>query len=182
MGIVFGSIWSRFFGPTKVKICMVGLDNAGKTTLLFRMQLGETVSTQPTIGSNLEVVSHKNVEMQIWDIGGQPGFRSLWATYFTNSSAIILVVDSTDVKRMPIVAQELQKILRMEVVAGAPLLIIANKQDLNTAVSPGNLAQSLGLTTINDRPWHIQGTSAYSGEGVPEALTWLADTTQGPSK
>ena len=79
---------------------MVGLDGAGKTTILYKLKLGEVVSTVPTIGFNVESVRHNRLEMDVWDIGGQEKIRPLWRHYFQGTDAVIFVVDSLDEERL----------------------------------------------------------------------------------
>jgi ADP-ribosylation factor-like protein 5B len=94
MGHLFSALWARLSPAAAHKICIVGLDAAGKTSILFKLHLGEFVNTAPTIGSNVEVVKHANLELSMWDLGGQSALRPTWRTYFINSDAVILVVDS----------------------------------------------------------------------------------------
>lgn len=158
------------------QICMVGLDNAGKTTILFRMHLGQVVETHPTIGSNVETVSHKNVEFQVWDLGGQESIRKVWQNYFVNSQAVILVLDSCDAARFPTVKSELTKLLALESLKDVPVLVFANKQDLPTASSAAQVATALDLVSIKGRTWHIQACSAVDGSGMSEGLDWMVKT------
>jgi small GTP-binding protein len=106
----------------------VGLDNAGKTTALYKLCLGQTVATAPTIGSNVETVKVHNMNFEIWDLGGQASLRSSWHIYFKGVDAIIVVIDSSDRARIPIAKQELYQILAMPSLETVPLLILANKQ------------------------------------------------------
>lgn len=80
----------------------VGLDNAGKTTTLYKLHLGEAVITQPTAGSNVEQIQYKNLQFEVWDLGGQANLRPSWATYYRSTDALIMVVDSTDRARIGI--------------------------------------------------------------------------------
>ena len=92
-------MWSKIFKSNKAfNILILGLANAGKTTLLYQMSLGKAVETTPTIGSNVEEITHKNVKFSAWDLGGQERIRSVWSTYYTRSDAVIFVIDSTDLK------------------------------------------------------------------------------------
>lgn len=75
MGLTISGLWSQLFGPKKAKMAMLGLDNAGKTTVLYKLKLNEVVTTIPTIGFNVEQVSFQNLEMTIWDVGGQKTIR-----------------------------------------------------------------------------------------------------------
>ena len=132
-------------------------------------------STIPTIGFNVETVSPvKNVSFTVWDVGGQDKIRPLWRHYFIGCEGLIYVVDSSDKSRFAEAQNELEWILDSDEMAGVPLVILANKQDLPQAVSPADLAGSLGLDKVRNRKWHIQGTSALSGEGVFQAMQELS--------
>ena len=65
-----------------MRILMVGLDAAGKTTILYKLKLGEVVTTIPTIGFNVETVEYKNISFTVWDVGGQDKIRNLWRHYY----------------------------------------------------------------------------------------------------
>jgi ADP-ribosylation factor-like protein 1 len=75
MGGIFSSVLSRLWGSKERRILILGLDGAGKTTILYRLQIGEVVTTIPTIGFNVETVSYKNINFQVWDLGGQTSIR-----------------------------------------------------------------------------------------------------------
>lgn len=75
---------------------MLGLDGAGKTTILFKLKIGEVVSSIPTIGFNVETVEYKNIKFTVWDVGGQDSIRAMWKHYYQNADALIYVVDSSD--------------------------------------------------------------------------------------
>ena len=163
------------FSDRHAKILMLGLDAAGKTTVLYKLKLNETVSTIPTIGFNVETVQPvKNVSFTVWDVGGQDKIRPLWRHYFIGCEGLIYVVDSSDNSRFAEAQNELEWILDSDEMAGVPLVILANKQDLPRAVSPADLAGKLGLDKVRNRKWHIQGTSALSGEGVYHAMQELS--------
>ena len=83
-----------------VSIVMIGLDNAGKTTILYKLFLNEVITTIPTIGFNVESVTYKGLNLNVWDIGGQSKIRPLWHHYYDQTNAIIFVIDSTDTERM----------------------------------------------------------------------------------
>jgi ADP-ribosylation factor protein 1 len=70
MGSMFSKIWARMLGNVEMRILMVGLDAAGKTTILYKLNLGEVVTTIPAIGFNVEEVSYKNISFHVWDVGG----------------------------------------------------------------------------------------------------------------
>merc|ERR1712187_454943 len=103
-----------FGGEEECKICIVGLNNAGKTTVLYKLHLGQVVLTQPTIGSNVEEVKHDNLTFQVWDIGGQESLRATWATYFEGTDAVVFVVDSNDLDNMILAKMELFNVVLQE--------------------------------------------------------------------
>ncbi|KAK8815210.1 hypothetical protein WA158_003422 [Blastocystis sp. Blastoise] len=175
MGSVFSSIFSALFGPKELRILVLGLDNAGKTTILYRLQLNEPISTVPTIGFNVETIQYKNLTFQVWDLGGQTSIRPYWRCYYPNTQAIIFVVDSADTNRINIVKAELTAILNEEELKGVTLLIFANKQDVEGALTAPQLTEALNLSTIRDRKWTIVAGSAKNGTGVTQGFDWLAN-------
>ncbi|KDD75710.1 ADP-ribosylation factor [Helicosporidium sp. ATCC 50920] len=156
----------------------MGLDNAGKTTTLFQLHLGETVSTAPTLGSNVETIKCEGLNFEMWDLGGQSSLRPSWDLYLTGADAFILVVDACDRARLPLVRAELERLLAHERLLGAPMLVLANKQDLEGSLSAAALGEALGLVHATHRSWHIQPACATRGEGLLEGLQWLAKRVQ----
>lgn len=155
---------------------ILGLDGAGKTTILYKLQVGEVVTTIPTIGFNVETVQYKNLKFQVWDLGGQTSIRPYWRCYYSNTDAIIYVVDSMDRERMGISKQELFSMLEEDELKKAVLVIFANKQDIEGAMTPSEVANALGLTSITTHKYQIFKTSAIKGTGLEEAMEWLANT------
>jgi len=166
------------FGSTKARVVMVGLDAAGKTTLLYKLKLNEAVRTIPTIGFNVENVQHKNVNFTVWDVGGQDKIRRLWHHYYLGTNAVIFVVDSNDRDRIQEARDELHQVLSADELRGAVLLVLANKQDLPHAVRPSEMADKLGLHGLKSRQWYIQATSATTGDGVCEGIDWLSEAVR----
>ena len=158
MGSSFSKVWARFFGKKEMRILMVGLDAAGKTTILYKLKLGEVVTTIPTIGFNVETVEYKNISFTVWDVGGQDKIRLLWRHYYQNTQGIIFVVDSNDKDRVEDAREELHRMLAEDELKDALLLVMANKQDLPGALTPPEITDSLGLHTIKGRTWYIQAT------------------------
>ncbi|CAD1470968.1 unnamed protein product [Heterotrigona itama] len=113
---------------------MVGLDAAGKTTILYKLKLGEIVTTIPTIGFNVETVEYRNICFTVWDVGGQDKIRPLWRHYFQNTQGLIYVVDSNDRERIGEAERELANMLKEDELRDAVLLVFANKQDLPNAI------------------------------------------------
>lgn len=180
MGQLFSSLWNNLFGSGReLKIVMVGLDNAGKTTVLYRMSLGQTVEAVATVGSNVEQLKHGNLTFEVWDLGGQANLRPSWSTYYTLTDCIILVVDSTDRGRVSIARGELTSLLAHEHLEAVPVLVIANKQDLRDAMTPGELSTALGLPDVKGHDWHMQKAIATTGEGLSEGFDWIAQRLKG---
>ncbi|KAI5279405.1 hypothetical protein KEM54_004179, partial [Ascosphaera aggregata] len=130
MGISFSKLFDKIWGRREMRILMVGLDAAGKTTILYKLKLGEIVTTIPTIGFNVETVEYRNIQFTVWDVGGQDKIRPLWRHYFQNTQGIIFVVDSNDRDRVTEAREELQRMLNEDELRDALLLVFANKQDL----------------------------------------------------
>lgn len=152
---------------------MVGLDAAGKTTILYRLQLGEVQVTIPTIGFNVETLTHKKIELTCWDVGGRDKIRGLYRHYYQYTEGIIFVVDSHDRERCDIAKDQLHSMLTEEQLQDVPVLIFCNKQDLPTAKSVSEITENLGLNSVRNRPWYIQACCAKDGEGLFEGLDWL---------
>ncbi|XP_044174720.1 ADP-ribosylation factor-like [Acropora millepora] len=140
---------------------MVGLDAAGKTTILKKLKLNETVSTIPTIGFNVETVSPcRGVTFTVWDVGGQEKLRPLWRHFFQNTQGLIFVVDSSDLERISEARQELSNVLENPEMEGVPVVVIGNKQDIPRALKTHDIAQKLSLLQQKANPWHLQEASA----------------------
>ena len=172
------SYFKSLIGSREMRILILGLDGAGKTTILYRLQVGEVVTTIPTIGFNVEQVTYKNLKFQVWDLGGQTSIRPYWRCYYSSTDAIIYVVDSSDKDRIGISKQELVSMLEEEELKKAVLVVLANKQDLETAMSVTDVYQALGLDLLKNRTFQIFKTSAVKGEGLEEAMEWLSNTLQ----
>ena len=145
-----GKIMSKVFGNKEMRILMLGLDAAGKTTILYKLKLGQSVNTIPTVGFNVETVTYKNVKFNVWvsplfrqgsssgpkinfinqDVGGQDKIRPLWRHYYTGTQGLIFVVDCADRDRIDEARQELHRIINDREMREAIILIFANKQDL----------------------------------------------------
>jgi len=182
MGKAFSKFWARLTSKREMRILMVGLDAAGKTTILYKLKLGEVVTTIPTIGFNVETVEYKNISFTVWDVGGQDKIRPLWRHYYQNTQGIIFVVDSNDRDRIDEskeqhnAKEELHRMLAEDELRDAVLLVFANKQDLPNAMKVQEVTERLGLNKLRNRQWYIQGTSAPTGDGLYEGLDWLSAT------
>ncbi|XP_071816412.1 ADP-ribosylation factor 4-like [Apostichopus japonicus] len=176
MGLYFSSVFHKLFGKKSVRILMVGLDAAGKTTILYKLKLGDVVTTIPTIGFNVETVEYENISFTVWDVGGQDKIRPLWRHYFQNTQALIFVVDSNDRERIGEATEELEKMMQEDELKDSIILVFANKQDLPNAMSASEITEKLGLTRISkNKPWFVQTAIATEGKGLYEGLDWLSN-------
>ncbi|RNA21446.1 ADP-ribosylation factor 2 [Brachionus plicatilis] len=159
----------------EMRILMLGLDNAGKTTILKKFN-GEDINTiSPTLGFNIKTLEHKNFKLNVWDVGGQKSLRSYWRNYFESTDGLVWVVDSADKLRMADCKQELHSLLQEERLAGATLLVFANKQDIPGSLTSEEIRKLLDLDNITTHHWQIQGCSAVTGENLVEGIDWLMD-------
>jgi len=167
----------QFLSPKVIsesRLLILGIDLAGKTTILYKLKLGEIVTTIPTIGFNVESIEYKNNKFTIWDVGGQDKIRPLWRHYYANTKAIVYVIDSNDRDRIEESRGELNKILEEEELKTSLLLIYANKQDLPNAMNVTEITNKLGLPSLN-RNYYVQGACATTGDGLYEGLDWILD-------
>ena len=176
MGNITSALTALFAGKKNVKMLMVGLDASGKTTVLYKLKLGDLITSIPTIGFNVETVEYKNLKFTMWDVGGQDKLRPLWRHYFEGTDGIIFVVDSNDRDRISLARDELHKLATDDALHDATLLVLANKQDLPKAMTPAEMTDKLGLHSLRLREWYIQGSCAATGEGLYEGLDWLSSS------
>ncbi|VDL65387.1 unnamed protein product [Nippostrongylus brasiliensis] len=161
----------------EIRILLLGLDNAGKTSILKQLSAEEITNVTPTRGFNVKsVVTNGDIRLNVWDIGGQRSIRPFWSNYFENTDALIYVIDSSDRRRFDETSVELMELLDEEKLSRVPVLIFANKQDLVSSAPAAEISKRLKLTEIRDRVWQIQGCSALTNEGVSEGIKWVAET------
>ncbi|XP_041736665.1 ADP-ribosylation factor-like protein 5B [Coregonus clupeaformis] len=172
MGLLFTKLMT-VFGDREHKVIIVGLDNAGKTTILYQFLTKEAVHTSPTIGSNVEEISVRKTRFLVWDIGGQESLRASWNSYYCNTEIVILVVDSTDRERLTLNKDELHRMLAHEDLKNAAILVLANKQDMKDSMTVAEISQCLTLSSITAHSWHVQACCALTGEGLPASLDWM---------
>jgi len=177
MGLSTSSLYRRAFGKAESRIIMLGLDAAGKTTILYKLQLGEVVTSIPTIGFNVEHVRFEGktiVDFTAWDVGGRDKIRPLWRHYYQYGNCAAFVVDSNDRERIEEAKDQLLEFLAEDAVRDWPLLVFANKQDLPNAMQGVELAEKLGLSGLRNRHWFLQESNALDGSGLHEGLDWLS--------
>ena len=205
MGLAYSRVFGKLFGKKDVRILMVGLDAAGKTTILYKLKdlttSSKIVTTIPTIGFNVETLEYRNIAFTTWDVGGQDKIRPLWRHYYQNTQGVIFVVDSNDRDRVGEAREELYRMLNEDELRDAVLLVFANKQDLPNAMSAAEVTDKLGLDSLRQRKWcptmrpfplalhpappflipahsfrYIQSTCATTGDGIYEGIDWLANS------
>jgi small GTP-binding protein len=158
-----------------ISLPAIGLDATGKTTILYNLKLGEVVTTIPTVGFNVETISYKNVDFITWDVGSRDKIRPLWKHYFAGLNGIIFVIDSGDRERFDEAKEALWMVLESEELpSSAAVLIMANKQDISSAMTIEEITTGLKLdSVIGSHPWKIVGCVAPNGEGLYDGLDWL---------
>lgn len=159
----------------ELRMLMLGLDNSGKTTALKAMAGEDYQNITPTQGFNIKSVQQNGFKLNMWDIGGQKHIRPYWKNYFANTDAIIYMVDSADERRLDEAAEELQTLLEEPELAGVPVLIFANKQDLLNAKDSASIMTALEVTSDKKRWVHIQACSAKTKEGLDSGIEKLLD-------
>lgn len=163
------------------RLVIVGTGGGGKTTLLYKLHLGEVVATIPPIGFNVEYITIMGIEFIVWDALGTWGTQSLWHQFAQGAVGIICVVDSTDENQ---IEETKESLWRMYDHYDAhqrecPLLVFANKQDCLGALTTAEVKDKLELETrSHDRRWHIQGSIATTGDGIMEGMVWMATQLQ----
>ncbi|CAK9213565.1 unnamed protein product [Sphagnum troendelagicum] len=157
----------------EARILVLGLDNAGKTTVLKSLTDEDISTVTPTQGFNIKSLIHEGFKLNVWDIGGQRAIRPYWRNYFEQTDALVYVVDCADRRRIEESGDELSQLLEEEKMINVPILVFANKQDLMHALPADEVAHGLNLFLIRDRAWQIQGCSAKTGEGLQEGMEWV---------
>ncbi|CAJ1380488.1 unnamed protein product [Effrenium voratum] len=156
---------------------MLGLDGAGKTTILYKLRLGGMVKARPTVGFNMETVEHNHLKLKVFDFGGRSKIRRFWHHYSPDADGVIFVVDSTDGERMGEAKEELQAMMGKRELERAVVLVLANKQD-----SDAMTAEVTEVLQLRKRQvWSLHCTSAPKGFGLSEAMDWLSSSLACPS-
>ncbi|WZZ39396.1 hypothetical protein YC2023_035655 [Brassica napus] len=173
-------LWSYMFSKTEFHVLILGIDKAGKTTFLEKLKTIYSISEGlphdrivPTVGLNIGRIEVSNAKIVFWDLGGQPGLRSIWEKYYEEAHALIYLIDAACPSRFEESKSALEKALRHEDLQGAPLLILANKQDLSNAVSAEELDRYLDLKKLDERVYMFEPVSGYDGRGIKESVEWL---------
>ncbi|CAD0095559.1 unnamed protein product, partial [Aureobasidium mustum] len=145
------------FWATEMDVTMIGLQNAGKTSLL----------------RVLAKVTKGHVTLKCWDLGGQPRFRSMWERYCRGVNAMVFIVDSADKEALPVAREELHVLLEKPALEGIPLLVLGNKSDLPDHLSVDELIEELNLKAVTHREVSCYGISAKEETNLDAVLQWL---------
>ncbi|KAJ1296850.1 hypothetical protein BS78_01G333800 [Paspalum vaginatum] len=179
---LFYGLWKYVFTKDELRVLILGVDKAGKTTLLEKLKSmylnGEGLPPDrvvPTVGLNIGRIEDANAKLVFWDLGGQVGLRTIWEKYYEEAHAIIYVIDAATASSFEDSKSALEKVIRHEHLKGAPLLIVANKQDVPGVIDDEELAKFLHLKELDERPYMFQAVSAYNGRGIKSGINWLVE-------
>ncbi|KAF1815983.1 ARF/SAR superfamily [Eremomyces bilateralis CBS 781.70] len=163
----------------ELRVLILGLDNAGKTTIVNHLLGKDTSQISPTLGFVISTVDWDGYRINIWDVGGQKTLRTYWRNYFERTDTLLWVVDATDEARMNDCREELANLLVEERLMGASLLVVKNKTDVHGCLSNDQVRDILRLDDIRTHRWSIMECSAMTGQNLPEAMNWvLADAKE----
>ncbi|KAG8998931.1 hypothetical protein FRB94_006514 [Tulasnella sp. JGI-2019a] len=167
MASFFSAIFAWFQGlffSKQAEISVVGLQASGKTSFVNILGSGQwSEDVVPTVAFNLRKVRRGNITLKIWDVAGQPKFRSMWDRYCRGVDAIIFVVDSNDRAKLETARFELHSLLDQSTLVGVPLLVLGNKNDLEGAMPVQELIKALQLEAIQNRPVSCYSVSQILG-------------------
>ncbi|CAJ0578789.1 unnamed protein product, partial [Mesorhabditis spiculigera] len=179
-GMGFFNSFAQWLGVGKkqVNICVIGLDNSGKTTVLNQLKTPDTRVSNivPTVGLTVTNFTSPYINFNAFDMSGQSKYRNLWDSYYATSEGLMFVVDSADRLRISVARDELWMLLDHKDLVNRkiPILVLANKMDEKDAMTSAEITSSLGLDMVRGRAWHIASTCALTGAGLPAALEWLS--------
>ncbi|KAI9709288.1 MAG: ADP-ribosylation factor, Arf Arf6 [Bogoriella megaspora] len=175
MGGQISKMMSKIFGSKEMRLLMLGLDAAGKTTILYKLKLDQDVTTIPTVGFNVETVTYKNTKFNVWDSTANFARKG--------TQGLIFVIDSNDRDRMDEARLELQRIIQDREMKDALLLVFANKQDISGCMTPQEVKGLLKLDSVaSGHTWNVVPSCATTGEGIFEGLAWLSSHVKLPAQ
>ncbi|KAF2717285.1 ARF/SAR superfamily [Polychaeton citri CBS 116435] len=157
----------------EMRILMLGLDNAGKTTIVKKIMGEDIYTVSPTMGFIIKTIDYDGYKLNIWDVGGQKTLRTYWKNYFEKTDTLIWVVDATDWERLEDCRAELHGLLVQERLMGASLLVFKNKSDVADAMNEEEIRKGLQLDSIHTHKWTIMACSAMTGLNLREGLQWV---------
>nr|XP_004652437.1 ADP-ribosylation factor-like protein 14 [Jaculus jaculus] len=171
-----GLLSSKNQNAKQAHVLLLGLDSAGKSTLLYKLKLAENVCTMPTIGFNVEMIHLEgDLPLTVWDVGGQEKMRAAWGCYCEDADGLLYVVDSTDQQRLEDSRKEFKHILQNEHIRNVPVVVLANKQDVPGALSAEDITRMFRVKKLcSDRSWYVQPCCAITGDGLAEGFRKLS--------
>lgn len=176
MAFLTSETWKKYFENRDTKILMLGLDDAGKTTILKQLKLSDHIRIESIIGFNPEIFEYKGFKLIAWDYMGNDRIRDFWRRcYFPGTNGIIYVIDSSALSRLEQSIEELNEILKLEETKESVFLIFLNKQDQEGAIDSNEFQKQLNFELFGSRPFKIQTTIATAGEGLYEGLNWFGE-------
>jgi GTP-binding protein SAR1 len=183
--------WNSVFGSKTGKILFLGLDAAGKTTLLGKLATDQVHVHRPTFHPNVEELTLGGIRLKTIDMGGHLEARRLWKDYFTKVDGVVFIVDAANPDRFEEAKKELDMLLQTEELAKTPFVILGNKIDNPRAISEEQLIAALGLQGMqtgkakkvaadsNTRPLEVYMVSVIKKVGYGDAFRWLSQYLQG---
>ncbi|KAK9460017.1 ADP-ribosylation factor family-domain-containing protein [Lipomyces oligophaga] len=160
----------------EMRILMLGLDNAGKTSIVRALLHKDVREVTPTLGFAISSVPYESYTLNIWDVGGQLSLRPFWRNYYEKTDALIWVVDATALNRLSDCRAELDAVVSDDRLTGAGLLVLVNKIDAVVRTSiVATVRKALNIDKITNHTCNIIPCSAYSGENLELALSWTVD-------
>lgn len=172
---------TKLFGSPEYRLLILGFDGCGKTALLYKLKLNDFIQTIPTIGFNVETITHDRTTLTIWDVGGCDKIRPLIRHYFENTKGIVFVIDSQESGRLSEVREELWRLFGDDGLGNVPVLIYLNKIDIDGGLQPDHVTKEMKLNELRHRQWFLQPCSAKTGTGLYEGLSWLLHALKSPT-
>jgi len=175
------------FWNKRGKILFLGLDNAGKSTLLHLLKYGKIAALEPTKMPQKEEIKIADVTLAAHDLGGHTAARQVWRTYMAKIDGIVYMVDASDMARLAESKKELTALLTDDLVKSTPFAILGNKVDLKTALSEPQLKQALGIEDActgkdnfgrTQRPLEVFMCSVVRKFGYLAAFQWISNFLQ----
>ncbi|KAL4828202.1 hypothetical protein H8958_009551 [Nasalis larvatus] len=164
----------RAAAAEEMELTLVGLQYSGKTTFVNVIASGQFNEDMiPTVGFNMRKITKGNVTIKLWDIGGQPRFRSMWERYCRGVSAIVYMVDAADQEKIEASKNELHNLLDKPQLQGIPVLVLGNKRDLPGALDEKELIEKMNLSAIQDREICCYSISCKEKDNIDITLQWL---------
>ncbi len=170
------SIFRRLFGKKtkEANMTVCGLANAGKTSTINYLMYGDSKTTIPTMGVNINNIDFPNLHLKIFDLGGQTGFRNFWTQINEKSDAVVYIVDGSDQSNFEESREVFHKVIETQINIGIPVLVLLNKADLSECMPRAEFIQKFGLLQLSSViNWAVYKTSAKSGKGLVDAFTYL---------